>query len=87
MRRRPAFPIAAMSAVTGHRWSAQGGRLEEDAMFRKRWSRKYRPFIITGSALITTGMFLLTLLNTGSSVYVAVLPMIVIGRPLLHASL
>jgi EmrB/QacA subfamily drug resistance transporter len=40
---------------------------------------KYRPFIITGSALITTGMFLLTMLNTNSSVYVAVLPMIVIG--------
>jgi EmrB/QacA subfamily drug resistance transporter len=40
---------------------------------------KYRPFIITGSALITVGMALLTLLDTNSSVYLAVLPMVVIG--------
>jgi MFS family permease len=40
---------------------------------------KYRPFIIAGSALITAGMALLTLLDTNSSVYLAVLPMIVIG--------
>jgi MFS family permease len=40
---------------------------------------KYRPFIISGSALIMVGMALLTLLNTGSSPYLAVLPMVVIG--------
>jgi len=40
---------------------------------------RYRPFIITGSALITVGMALLTQLDTQSSVYMAVPPMIVIG--------
>ena len=40
---------------------------------------KYRPFIITGSALIMAGMALLTLLDTGSSPYIAVIPMVVIG--------
>ena len=40
---------------------------------------KFRPFIIAGSALITAGMFLLTLLDADSKAYIAVLPMIVIG--------
>jgi EmrB/QacA subfamily drug resistance transporter len=40
---------------------------------------RYRPFIITGSALITVGMVLLTRLDTDSSALMAVPPMIVIG--------
>ena len=40
---------------------------------------RYRPFIIAGSALITAGMALLTMLDTTSSVYIAVIPMVVIG--------
>lgn len=40
---------------------------------------RYRPFIITGSALITVGMVLLTRLDTNSSAIMAVPPMIVIG--------
>lgn len=40
---------------------------------------RYRPFIITGSALITIGMVLLTRLDTNSSALMAVPPMIVIG--------
>jgi EmrB/QacA subfamily drug resistance transporter len=40
---------------------------------------RYRPFIITGSLLITVGMALLTMLDAESTAYIAILPMIVIG--------
>jgi EmrB/QacA subfamily drug resistance transporter len=40
---------------------------------------RYRPFIITGSALITIGMFLLTTLDINSSSWAAVVPMVVVG--------
>jgi EmrB/QacA subfamily drug resistance transporter len=40
---------------------------------------RFRPFIISGSALITSGMVLLASLDADSQAYIAVLPMMVIG--------